>query len=270
MGGAPRGRAELRPVRIFRGRKSGIKPLIVTRVPGHRDIELIRYYDQFLGYYKHCELQTKRWFVEHTREDWVVLDCGANIGYYSILFSRLCPKGKVYAFEPTETADMLVENLAHCEALHNVEVIRSALGARSGDLEDAIFRIWGAAAERRTYPFTTIDVFVAERRLKVDAIKIDVDSFDLEVLRGARQTLLEQDPFVMVELNHALSQRQQSVPQALEFMIELGYRECESYDYDNFLFKREGHGRASGRELIVRFPSPGAAEACRSPKIEER
>jgi FkbM family methyltransferase len=232
---------------------SGPKPPIVTRVPGHQDVELVRYYDQFLGYYENCEPETKRWFVEYAQPDWVILDCGANIGYYSILFSRLCPDGRVYAFEPTETADMLLDNLKHCGALHNVEVLRLALGSKSGDLEDAIFRIWGEAAERRIYPFTTIDAFVAQRGLVVDSIKIDVDSFDLEVLKGAQQTLVEQDPYVMVELNHALSVRQQSVGEALHYMTRLGYRECESYDRENFLFKRKAARRAAGAEITVRF-----------------
>lgn len=251
----------MRLARFFRGAGPDSRPPIVTRVPGHQDIQLIRYYDQFVGYYENCEPETKRWFVENAHPDWVILDCGANIGYYSILFSRLCSEGRVFAFEPTETADMLVDNLRYCRAHHNVEVVRSALGASRGEIEDAIFRIWGEAAERRRYPFTTVDSFVVDRGLEIDAIKIDVDSFDLEVLQGARQTLLEQDPFVMVELNHALSHRQQSVPQAFEFMVELGYRECESYDYDNFLFKRDAMIRTPGRELIVRFPTRGSASA---------
>lgn len=245
----------MRLASIFRVSKPSPRAPIVTRVPGHRDVELVCYYDQFLGYYENCEPETKRWFVEHARANWTILDCGANIGYYSILFSRLCPDGRVYAFEPTETAEMLRGNLRHCTAQDNVEVVRCALGAKSGEFEDSIFRVWGEAPERRRYPFTTIDAFVAQRGLAVDAIKIDVDSFDLEVLKGARQTLLEQDPFVMVELNHALSQRQQSVPQAFEFMVDLGYRACEAYDYDNFLFKRGPLTRVPGRELIVRFPT---------------
>jgi FkbM family methyltransferase len=237
----------------------GPRPPIVTRVPGHQDIELIRYYDQFLGYYEYCEPETKRWFVEHAEPDWVVLDCGANIGYYSILFSRLCPNGRVYAFEPTDTATMLLDNLKHCQALQNVEVLRLALGSRRGDYEDAIFRIWGEAAERLVYPFTTIDAFVTERRLAVDSIKIDVDSFDLEVLKGAQQTLIERDPYVMVELNHALAVRQQSVAEALHYMTRLGYRECESYDRENFLFKRSPTRRPPrGSAITIRFAEPNA------------
>jgi FkbM family methyltransferase len=239
----------------------GARPPIVTRVPGHRDVELVRYYDQFLGYYENCEPETKRWFVEHAQPDWVILDCGANIGYYSILFSRLCPNGRVYAFEPTDTADMLVDNLQHCGALRNVEVLRLALGAKRGDVEESIFRIWGEMPERQIYSFTTIDAFVAERRLVVNAVKIDVDSFDLEVLMGAEQTLVEQDPYVMVELNHALSIRQQSVVEALQYMTRLGYRECESYDRENFMFKRNPASRVRGAEIAIRFTDPNGPAA---------
>ena len=61
----------------------------------------------------------------------------------------------------------------------------------------------------------------------------------------------------MVELNHALSVRPQSAPGALRFMIDVGYGECESYDHENFLFKRESARRAPGAEITVRFPPSG-------------
>src|SRR5689334_25230754 len=68
----------------------GLKPLY-TLVPGAQPIELIDYNPSFADYYPECELQTKRWFVENVGKDWVIFDVGANIGYYSILFSRLAP-----------------------------------------------------------------------------------------------------------------------------------------------------------------------------------
>jgi hypothetical protein len=38
-------------------------------VPGHRLIELVAYYPEFVDYYLECELQTKRWFVENIRRE---------------------------------------------------------------------------------------------------------------------------------------------------------------------------------------------------------
>ena len=83
----------------------------VTKIPGRPDIELPAFYESFSWYYPNCELQTKQWFVKTAQPDWVYVDCGANIGYYSILFSQLSPAGKVHAVEPTSTADMLAQNI---------------------------------------------------------------------------------------------------------------------------------------------------------------
>src|SRR5262245_36732941 len=67
----------------------GGTPPIYTHVPGAPPIELVDYYPEFASYYPECELQTKRWFVENVKSDWTIFDAGANVGYYSILFSRL-------------------------------------------------------------------------------------------------------------------------------------------------------------------------------------
>ena len=212
---------------------------IFTLVPGHRAIELVAYYREFVDYYPECELQTKRWFVENVQRDWVCFDVGANIGYYSILFSRLAPEGRVYAFEPTDTIELLRKNLAH-HACPNVEPIKVALGALSGRHTENVFRIWGQPAERKEYDFETIDAIVAKLHIdRLDCLKIDVDSFDFDVLRGAYRTLESFNPWVVIELNYALAQRNQSVNQALEWLVSRGYGSAFITDYENFILRRE-------------------------------
>lgn len=216
-----------------------VKSSVFTNVPGFPAIELIAYYKEFLNYYPNCELETKAWFVNNIIKDWVLLDCGANIGYYTILFAKLAPEGHVYAFEPTITYKMLLANLSH-HKIENVTPLNLALGKSTGKTEDSIFRIWGREPEKMIYSFTTIDDFVRSNNIShLDCIKIDVDSFDFEVLQGARQTLIKDNPFVVVELNHALNKRNQSVPQALEWLADLGYLSVISLDYENFLLKRD-------------------------------
>ena len=163
---------------------------VETSIPGREPIELVAYYDELRDYYAQCELETKRWFVDHVRPDWSIFDVGANIGYYTILFSQLAPRGRVFAFEPTATAAMLRANLAH-NNVGNAEIHEVALGATTGERSDRIYRLWGTEGEVKTYPFYKLDDFIEQHRIdKVDCIKIDVDSFDFEVLRGAEQTLL--------------------------------------------------------------------------------
>lgn len=217
---------------------------IFTLVPGSEAIELVAYYPELSNYYADCELQTKRWFVENVRPDWIIFDVGANIGYYSILFARLAPKGRVYAFEPTATTDLLQRNLAH-HRLTNVETLRIALGAASGVMEEDIYRIWGHAPERMKYDFATLDDMAGRLGLeRLDCIKIDVDSFDFDVLRGARDTLERFNPWIAVELNHALAKRNHSPSAALEWLIGRGYRKVFVTDYENFILRRDA-GTAS-------------------------
>jgi FkbM family methyltransferase len=209
-----------------------------SNIPGRSPIELPAFYESFAWYYPNCELQTKAWFVEQAGPDWVYLDCGANIGYYAILFSQLSPQGHVHAIEPTSTADMLETNLRH-HRCPNATIHRRAVGKHSGPREEKIFRIWGQPPEVLTYDFTTIDDLVAELGLsRVDCLKIDVDSFDFEVLQGAEKTLARFDPWLVVELNHALGQRGQNNMAALDWLLQRGYTQALVLDHDNFVLRR--------------------------------
>lgn len=213
--------------------------IIKTNIPNYQAIELVEYYDEFAWYYPECEMQTKGWCVENFKDEWTIIDCGANIGYFSILFSKLSPNGKVYAFEPTSTYDKLLANIAHHNC-RNIEPIKMAVGEKSGEISDEIYRIWGNEPERQKYPFTTLDDFVQEKELsKIDLIKIDVDSFDFEVLKGAKHILAKFNPIVIVELNHALSKRNQTNTEALKWLIDIGYREAVVMDLDNFILKKD-------------------------------
>ena len=50
-------------------------------------------------------------------------------------------------------------------------------------------------------PLTTVDAFASERNLRVHCIKIDVEGAELDVLRGARNTFLDQRPVARLGLH---------------------------------------------------------------------
>ena len=145
-----------------------------TFVPNHEPIELVDYYEEVAAYYPLCELQTKRWFVENVVNGWTIFDIGANIGYYSILFSRLTPNGRVIAFEPTASVLKLLRNLS-AHKIENVRLEALALSDSPGSREDGIFKTRGNEAERGRYFFETVDNYVAARKIdRVDCLKMYV------------------------------------------------------------------------------------------------
>lgn len=233
-----------------------MRETIETLIPGRAPIELIAYYDEFRSYYPLCELETKRWFVDNVQADWWIFDIGANVGYYSVLFAQLAPNGRVISFEPTSTAEMLRANLDH-NSVSNVDIHQVALGATTGVQKDRIFRLWGGEGDIAEYPFYRFDDFVAQHQPpRIDCLKIDVDSFDFEVLRGAERTLRTHNPVIVIELNHALSKRNQSAGEAFAWLARLGYRQALVLDHDNFVLQRDRHYEDGAAALTLLFPAP--------------
>jgi FkbM family methyltransferase len=122
--------------------------------------------------YRDYEKATVDLFRALIKDDWIVFDCGAKTGFFTLLFSEICENGLVHAFEPTSTYDMLVNNVNHY-GITNTILNKLALGEKSGEIEDDIFRIWGQPSERMVYDFITIDDYCEKNNIqKLDFMKI--------------------------------------------------------------------------------------------------
>ena len=138
-------------------------------------------------------------------------DVGANIGIYSSWASRLVGEsGQVHAFEPIpSTRGFLRDLLAHNE-IENVHVEPVAIGSDPGLLRmylpDHASGI-ASALPNDGEPFdvdaTTLDRYLVESGCPMPTlIKIDVEGFELPVLRGAQSLLSDRDaPLVVFEMH---------------------------------------------------------------------
>jgi FkbM family methyltransferase len=197
------------------------------------------YYEQDAWWFDQAERTTKQFLCDYIKPSFTIIDAGANIGMYTVPFSKLATNGTVYAFEPTDTIEMLKANLQHNNCQDNVVFCSQPLGQFDGKKQDKVFKVWSQnIIDDKEFDFITLDTFVAQNNLKVDLLKIDVDSFDYEVLLGGNQFLKEQNPLVVVELNHALGKRGHNVQEALEYMVETGYDLKEVLDGENFVFTK--------------------------------
>jgi FkbM family methyltransferase len=175
--------------------------------------------DNYYGY----EQATVDLFRSIIQNDWTVFDCGAKTGYFTLLFAELCESGEIHAFEPTSTFDMLVDNI-NVYSLKNVIANKLALGEKTGLIEDNIFRIWGQPAETMVYDFITIDDYCEKNNIqRLDFMKVDVDSYDFELLKGSVKTLKTLKPSVMVELNYALNIRNSTEQEVIDWMTSMDY-----------------------------------------------
>jgi len=121
----------------------------------------------------------------------IVLDIGANIGIMTLIFAKRAKH--VHAFEPAPRS----LSLLRLNAPDNCTVHPVAIGDQNGTVHFAemeAFDMSHVADEGIEVPMRTVDSF----GLKPDFIKIDVEGYEPQVLRGAMSTL-KAGPIVMFE-----------------------------------------------------------------------
>jgi FkbM family methyltransferase len=141
----------------------------------------------------------------------VILDVGANIGYFCLLFAKwLRGTGRVYAFEPfPRTVERLKRNLELNPRLKALVHLReTAVSDFVGSLsmsapdEGNSGCNYLSARGKADVAVTTLDAFVQQESFsRVDLIKVDVEGSEVALLKGARETLERFRPLVMIEVN---------------------------------------------------------------------
>lgn len=201
------------PLRLLRERKlekarRENKPFI-ARMPGINLKVVIRPHMYFSDAYagKIFEPGTIRFMKKNIKKSMVALDIGANVGYFTLLLSRLVgPQGKVIAFEPGQYAYELLKKNININGFTNIVTFQLAVsdvpgevilfeGPEGFDVYNSLRDIKHPAAtgvhfSKRKVRAVTIDDILAEIRLgHVDFVKIDVEGAELNVIRGMRKTL---------------------------------------------------------------------------------
>lgn len=160
----------------------------------------------------------------------IAADIGANIGMTAILFSELA--NKVYAFEPSPTTFSILKNNLDLAETSNVEAhnigfgnhqetltITFAANNRSGGfVSDKIQPSSGHITENIS--IDTFDSWFTQDIPKPTFLKIDVEGFEQNVIKGGQQFIARHRPTAVMEMNHfCLDVLQRiTIPDFLDFM----------------------------------------------------
>jgi FkbM family methyltransferase len=198
----------------------------------------------------------------------LVLDIGANIGAHTLHLAQLVgASGRVIAFEPTDFAfRKLCRNLELNPALETrVTPCHCFLTERDEDqVPSTIYSSWPLARDAglhaqhlgremrteaaRARSLDSVLTELADR--KVGLVKLDVDGFECDVLRGATKLLRETRPIFVMELApYVLEEHGTSLEQLLSFFIPNGY---------SFYEERNGKPLPSTARELQRMIADGA------------
>lgn len=175
----------------------------------------------------------------------VILDVGANHGDFALACQTVCPASRIHLFEPLpqlfDDLDRLAQSTQGKWTIH-----RCALGAEAGSAEievplsdDAVGTLAGftdsyravnpASAQTRKVaceirPLDKVDLGLNATEM-IDLLKIDVEGFEFEVMKGAMETLRRTRNLVVEVslLRHSDADRP-PVPDMLSLLRSQGFR----------------------------------------------
>lgn len=164
------------------------------------------------------EPHVKKFLTDRFKEGGVFVDVGANVGAYSL---RAAASGmRVFAFEPNTMNVKILKRNVELNRL-SIELAECALGAENGVARltpnGAVSRI--TENGEMEVPIHTLDSYDLPA---ADLMKVDVEGYELEVLKGARKTLERHHPAMMVEMHHWAGAEKEAA--LFETLSKLGYR----------------------------------------------
>lgn len=180
----------------------------------------------------------RKWY--RTQKFATILDVGAYIGAYAFAMRHILPDAQVYSFEPLPASFATLQK--NMQKFQPWQGFNTAVGESKGSLEfwQNDFSASSSALpmedlHRETFPQTEVSrkVNVAVARLDDLApelklispvlLKIDVQGFELSVLRGAEEMLKQVDCVVCEVSYQPLYKGQASFSEVYQFMLQHGF-----------------------------------------------
>jgi len=182
------------------------------------------------GIYEEFETETVKKIIK-TGD--IVFDIGANIGYYTLIFAKLVgPSGKVFSFEPEPTNyELLKKNVKindytnvdfFCKAVSNLnQTTKLFLDKENNGGHSLINTI----EDRASIEIESIRIDDNFKNQKIDFIKIDIEGFELEALKGMYELLQKlTNVKIMIEFNPYLLKKSKIEPEEyIQLLKSLGF-----------------------------------------------
>lgn len=173
---------------------------------------LIDWMVYYFGGYELDELELVRDCVGASRGA-IAFDVGANVGHHTLYFASFC--AQVHAFEPYPVVGRLIDEKIAINGLSNVVVHPVGIGDEDIELDyfapagtnTGTGSFVGTHEVQNNRPAGRLRVVHGDRFVEglglpaLDLVKIDVEGFELSVVRGLRGTFERYRPTIVMELS---------------------------------------------------------------------
>jgi FkbM family methyltransferase len=171
------------------------------------------------------EFEKQQKFVKAVSPGAVVYDVGANVGFYTLLASKLVgSEGHVIAFEPVPRNLRYLRDHLTLNQCTNVTVIEVAVLEKESMvfIDDSLGSSMNRVSDSGRLEVSSVsldELFLSGRIPKADVIKMDIEGSEYRALCGARRLLAECHPIIFLSTHSPDVHRR-----CCDLLQSLGYR----------------------------------------------
>jgi FkbM family methyltransferase len=167
-----------------------------------------------------------QYHIDLIKKDAVVIDAGANMGFFSIFVAVEHPDATVYAFEPTPLTFAALKN--NVKYYPNIKVFNYALGESEGNV--SIVAMPNCGSNYIGEGGTPIEMKIIDSlNMRMDFLKMDVEGYEGNILKGAKETIKKWKPIIAMSAYHKPEDKTE-LPKLVNSIIPY---DCELYhDYE--------------------------------------
>ena len=154
----------------------------------------------------------------------VILDIGANYGFISLaLQTNLNETTMIHSFEPHPAIFKTFQKSVFENKMNNITLNNVAIGSEDCDI---VLNLYGQTSNilgsnenikgKVTIEQINLDNYILVNNIQPNFIKIDVDGYEMNVLKGLRQTITKFKPIMVIETNDDY--------EVLNFLKECNYK----------------------------------------------
>ncbi len=172
----------------------------------------IRHFEVSVFYYKHgLDTFSSQTLAKIKNLD--VIDVGGFIGDSALIFQDFTDKN-IYSFEATSHNYNLMLQTLKLNNANRIVPVKKGLGSKQEKMSINILNTLSARSslvtdnshlgsiESEEIELITLDSYVKEHNLKIGLIKVDIEGFEMEFLKGAKETICSQKPAMILSIYH--------------------------------------------------------------------
>lgn len=179
----------------------------------------------------------------------IIIDVGANVGQFARKIALACPESTIYSFEPNPSLHKKFES--NLKRFRRVHLKKQGVGSVSGNLKlsvddrNSLVSSFALDNGNRTVlcDVTTIDEFLESSKIsKVGLLKVDVEGFEIDVLRGCEKSFKSGliDAVILEATFTPRTIRSSDAMELINFMKDFDFKPQGFYDLDYAHISKRG------------------------------